>query len=92
MTETWANIVTKNITYKGSPPGFKLLSYCLCKNCKRKNTTLKTFQFSLNNKFKVENVLLKHNIHYKIQRFPQKYEIELVACSGLWGNILSNLK
>ena len=92
MTETWANIVTKNITYKGPPPGFKLLPYCFCKKCKRKDTILKTYQFSLNQKVRVENILLKYNIHYKIQRFPQKYEIELFVCNNLWKNILQTIK
>jgi len=92
MTETWANIVTKNITFKGPPPGFKLLPHCLCKNCKQKNTILKTFQFSLNKKLRVENILLKQNVHYKIQRFSQKYEIELFVCNDLWKKILQNIK
>ncbi len=83
MNDTWANIVKKNITYVGPPPGFTLVPYCLCKLCHRQNTTKQSFLFPIKDKPNIEQTLQSHNIHYKIHSLQKQFKIEFFACDTL---------
>lgn len=90
MTESWADVVSKNILYVGPPPGFKLLPHCLCQKCNK--SSYKNIVFDIEHKEKVLKILKQYKIHYKIQYFTTKFEIGIYICEELWNNTnLSNL-
>lgn len=80
---TWANVVKKNITYVGPPPGFTLVPYCLCEHCQRQNAIHQSFQFTLKAKPNIEKILQAHNIHYRLIISQKQFTVDFFVCKKL---------